>query len=216
MRALMVTALVGSVALTGCTVDPTTGQTTYNKTAIGALTGAVLAGGITAATTGKHRNSHAAMAAALGAVVGGAGGYLLDQKEKQLREQMAGTGVGVTRNDDGSVGLVMPGNITFDTNAYNVKPSFYATLDKVAQTLSDNKTAVVVSGYTDNTGNDGINIPLSQNRANAVENYLVGKGVAQANITAKGYGSANPVGDNSTAAGKEQNRRVELSIYAKQ
>ena len=70
-----------------------------------------------------------------------------------------------------------------------------------------------MTGYTDNTGNDSINIPLSQNRAYSVANYLKGKGV-QSRIDTQGYGSQNPIADNSTAAGREQNRRVEISIYA--
>ena len=95
--------------------------------------------------------------------------YILTKREK-LREQMAGTGVEVGRNPDGSVQLIMPGSITFDTNKSNIKPNFYATLDKVAQTLAeDNKSAILVTGYTDNTGNDSINIPLSQARAQSVK-----------------------------------------------
>ena len=142
--------------------------------------------------------------------------YILTKREK-LREQMAGTGVEVGRNPDGSVQLIMPGSITFDTNKSNIKPNFYATLDKVAQTLAeDNKSAILVTGYTDNTGNDSINIPLSQARAQSVKNYLAGKGVPSSRIDAQGYGSSNPIADNSTASGREQNRRVEISIYAKQ
>jgi outer membrane protein OmpA-like peptidoglycan-associated protein len=148
---------------------------------------------------------------------GGASGLYLDNKEKKLREQMAGTGVDVGRNPDGSVQLIMPGSITFDTNKSNIKPNFYGTLNKVAQTLAeDNKSAILVTGYTDNTGNDSINIPLSQARAQSVKNYLSSQGVSSSRIDAQGLGSSNPIASNATAAGKEQNRRVEISIYAKQ
>ncbi|WP_199254864.1 OmpA family protein, partial [Escherichia coli] len=113
--------------------------------------------------------------------------------------------------------LNMELRVFFDTNKSNIKPNFYATLDKVAQTLAeDNKSAILVTGYTDNTGNDSINIPLSQARAQLVKNYLAGKGVPSSRIDAQGYGSSNPIADNSTASGREQNRRVEISIYAKQ
>ena len=154
-------------------------------------------------------------AAAIGAVVGAAAGVYLDNKEKQLRQQMAGTGVEVNRNADGSVGLIMPGNITFDTNKSNIKPNFYSTLDKVAQTLTqDNKSGILVTGYTDSTGNDAINIPLSQARAQSVANYLASRGVSTSRINAQGHGAANPIASNATAEGREQNRRVEISIYA--
>ncbi|XID74477.1 OmpA family protein [Alkanindiges sp. WGS2144] len=214
MRALVITALVGSLSLAGCTTDPVTGQTDYNKTAIGAGLGALLGAGVAKSNADKDKMGRAA---AIGAVVGAAGGYYLDQKEKKLREQMAGTGVEVNRNEDGSVGLIMPGNITFATNSATISPNFYATLNKVAQTLAeDNKSAVVVSGYTDSSGNDSINIPLSQNRAQAVAQYLISQGVPSSRVSAKGYGAASPIADNSTAAGKQQNRRVELNIYAVQ
>lgn len=211
MRALVITALVGSLSLAGCTTNPTTGQRDYNKTAIGAGLGALLGAGVTKSNADSDKMGRAA---AIGAVVGAAGGYYLDQKEKKLREQMAGTGVDVNRNPDGSVGLVMPGSITFATNSYNINPSFYNTLNKVAQTLAeDNKNAVVVSGFTDSTGNDSINLPLSENRARAVAQYLVSKGVGSNRVSSKGYGASSPIASNATAEGKQQNRRVEISIY---
>ena len=73
---------------------------------------------------------------------------------------------------------------------------------------------IIISGHTDSTGNDAINNPLSQNRAAAVEAYLVGKGVSTSRITSVGYGSRQPVASNSTEAGKAQNRRVEIKIVA--
>ncbi len=154
---------------------------------------------------------------AIGAVLGGVGGAYLDNKEKKLRAATAGSGIDVSRNPDGSVGLIMPGNITFDTNKSAIKPNFYSTLNKVAQVLAeDNKSAILVTGYTDNTGNDSINIPLSQARAQAVASYISSQGVSTTRINAQGQGAANPIADNSTPAGREQNRRVEISVYATQ
>ncbi|MBF7688542.1 OmpA family protein [Acinetobacter rathckeae] len=219
MRALVVSTVVGALALSGCQSMNTgatgSGISQYDKTAIGTLIGAAAGYGLSRgnANTSAQNNR----AAAIGAILGGAGGLYLDKKEQRLREQMAGTGVEVNRNSDGSVGLVMPGNITFDTNQSTIKPNFYTTLNKVAQTLTeDNKSAILVTGYTDNTGNDSINIPLSQARAQAVASYLAGQGVSRSKINAQGNGSANPIASNATPAGREQNRRVEISIYATQ
>ena len=212
MRALAISMLVGAVALTGCTTDPTTGQTSVNKTAVGAVLGAAAGYGISKGNANSSAQNNRAIA--IGAIVGGGAGLLLDQREKKLKEQLQGTGVDVDRNADGSINLVMPGNVTFPTNSYTINPSFYATLDKVATTLNDGKVAVVVSGYTDNTGTDSTNVPLSQNRANSVRQYLINKGVPSGRINSQGYGSSNPIADNGTAAGREQNRRVEISIYA--
>lgn len=213
MRALVITAMAGSLALAGCVTDPTTGQQSVSKAAVGAGLGALLGAGVAKSNADSDKMGRAA---AIGAVVGGAAGYFLDQKEKKLKQQMAGTGVDVSRNPDGSIGLVMPGNITFATNSASISPSFYSTLNKVAATLAeDNKTAIVVSGFTDNTGNDSINIPLSQSRAQSVVNYLVSQGVSSSRLNAQGYGSAQPIASNATAEGRQQNRRVELSVYAK-
>ncbi|MDQ1208350.1 outer membrane protein OmpA-like peptidoglycan-associated protein [Acinetobacter baylyi] len=217
MRALVITTVVGAaVALAGCqTTGNNLGGVEYDKAALGTLIGAAAGYGISKSSANSSRQNN--RAAAIGAILGGASGLYLDQKEKKLRQQMAGTGVEVNRNPDGSVGLVMPGNITFDTNKSNIKPNFYSTLNKVAQTLSeDNKSAILVTGYTDNTGNDSINIPLSQARAQSVANYLSGQGVSSSRINAQGYGSSNPIASNATAQGREQNRRVEISIYERQ
>lgn len=212
LKKVAITALVGAVALTGCATDPNTGVGKIDKTVIGSVIGAAAGYGISrgSANTSAQNNR----AALIGAVLGGAGGAVLDQREKRLKAELAGTGVTVDRNADGSIALTMPGNITFPTNSYSINPSFYTTLDKVAQQLNDGKVAVVVSGYTDSTGNDAINIPLSHNRANSVQQYLISKGVPSNRINAQGYGASNPIASNSTEAGREQNRRVELSIYA--
>ena len=214
MRALAISAVVGAMVLTGCqSTGNNIGGVEYDKAALGTLIGAAAGYGISKGSANTSRQNN--RAAAIGAVVGGATGVYLDNKEKKLRQQMAGTGVEVNRNPDGSVGLVMPGNITFDSYKSNIKPNFYSTLNKVAQTLTeDNKSGILVTGYTDSTGNDSINIPLSQARAQSVASYLASQGVSTTRINAQGQGSANPIASNATAEGREQNRRVEISIYA--
>ena len=220
MRALVISTLVGAgLVLSGCQTMSGQGNdiggVSYDKAALGTLIGAAAGYGISKGNANSSSQNN--RAAAIGAILGGASGLYLDNKEKKLRAQMAGTGVEVGRNPDGSVHLIMPGSITFDTNKSNIKPNFYGTLNKVAQTLAeDNKSAILVTGYTDNTGNDSINIPLSQARAQSVKNYLASQGVSSSRIDAQGLGSSNPIASNATAAGKEQNRRVEISIYAKQ
>lgn len=215
MRALAISAVVGALVLSGCQSTGTGGMSDYQKTAIGAGLGALAGYGLSHANANSSAQNN--RAAAIGAALGAGTGLYLDNKEKKLREQMAGTGVDVSRNPDGSVNLVMPGSITFDTNKSNIKPNFYGTLNKVATTLAeDNKSVILVTGYTDSTGNDSINIPLSQARAQAVQGYLSAQGVPAARINAQGHGAANPIADNTTPQGREQNRRVEISIYAAQ
>ena len=88
------------------------------------------------------------------------------------------------------------------------------SISKVLQEY--NKTLIQVNGYTDNTGSAAINNPLSLRRATAVADFLKLKGVAANRIIVNGYGSANPIASNATAAGREQNRRVEIVLINQQ
>lgn len=105
------------------------------------------------------------------------------------------------------------GPITFPTNGFTLSPAAEQTLNQVADRLKACGGAKVsVNGYTDNTGNDAINNPLSANRANAVVDYLIGRGVTGDRLTAKGLGSANPIADNGGPNGQAENRRVEIVV----
>ncbi len=207
MRALVITAVAGALALTGCQ------NMEYDKAAIGTILGAGAGALIAKSNADKDKMGQAA---AIGAVVGAGAGLLLDRKEKRLKEELAGTGIDVDRNQDGSINLVMP-SVTFATNSYTIQPQFQAALNDVANVLREdgtsNKLALVIHGHTDNTGTDAVNNPLSQNRAASVKNYLAAQGISASRMTAKGYGSTSPIADNSTAAGREQNRRVEITVY---
>ena len=212
MRALLISsAVAGALVLSGCQSTGTGME--YDKAAIGAGLGALLGAGLAYSNADKDKMGQAA---AIGAVVGGGSGLLLDKKEKRLREELAGTGVDVDRNKDGSINLVMP-SVTFATNSSTIQPRFQTALNDVARVLREdgtaNKLALVIHGHTDNTGTDAINNPLSQNRANSVLNYLSSQGIASSRMTARGYGSSSPIASNDTAAGREQNRRVEITVY---
>lgn len=208
MRTLLISTVVGALALSGCQ------NMEYDKAAIGTGLGALLGAGLAYSNADKDKMGQAA---AIGAVVGGGAGLLLDQKEKRLRQELAGTGVDVGRNPDGSINMVMP-SVTFATNSATIQPKFQAALNNVARVLAEggtsSKLALVIHGHTDNTGTDAINNPLSQSRANSVMNYLSTQGISSARMSARGYGSSSPIADNSTAAGREQNRRVEITVYA--
>ena len=129
-----------------------------------------------------------------------------------MRRELASTGVRVQRNGD-QIRLIMPGNITFDTAQSTVRPEFYATLNSVARVLAKyNQTNVLVEGHTDNVGSDQYNLQLSIRRAESVGNYLASQGVAVPRIRALGYGETEPLESNSTDAGRQANRRVEIQL----
>jgi outer membrane protein OmpA-like peptidoglycan-associated protein len=104
-------------------------------------------------------------------------------------------------------------DVLFDTGKYTLKPTTQISLAKVAGILQAYPgLKVQVEGYTDSVGSDELNQKLSENRAEAVKDFLVSQGVTPANITSQGFGKNNPVADNSTATGRAQNRRVNMVV----
>ena len=190
------------------TVNPYTGQTQTAKstwgTAIGAATGALI---------GSTQSGKGALIGGLaGAAVGGGVGYYLDTQAAELRAELASTGVQVVESDD-SIRLIMPGNITFKTDSSDINSSFYPVLNSVAKVLNKySNSTVLVSGHTDNTGSAEYNLNLSKMRAASVAAYLEGQGVKSSRFEVMGLGYSNPIVSNDTAAGREQNRRVEIKI----
>ena len=209
-------ALAGAVSLqAGCsTINPYTGEKQTSKAGmgagIGAVTGALI--GIATSDSAKERKERALKGAGIGAVAGGGVGYYMDVQEAKLREKMEGAGVSVTRDGDNII-LNMPGNLTSDTDSTTVKPSFRPVLDAVSEVLKEYKSTMIqVAGHTDSTGGDKYNLMLSQQRAQSVANILSGFGVEQVRLDTVGFGETQPIASNSTASGREQNRRVELTL----
>ena len=198
--------------LAGCTtVDPYTGQQKISNTAGGAAIGALAGAGLGMLAGGNDRRN-ALIGAGIGALSGGAIGNYMDRQEAELRAQLQGTGVSVTRNGDRII-LNMPSNITFNTDQDQVKPEFFATLNSVAVVLRKfNQTIVDVAGHTDSTGSLQHNQLLSERRALSVSNYLTQQGIDNRRFDVRGYGPTQPIATNGTEAGRAQNRRVEIQI----
>lgn len=203
----MATALVA-----GCTTtNPYTSEQQTSKLVWGTAIGTA-AGAATGALVSKNHGKGALIGAAAGAAVGGGVGYYLDTQEAELRKELESTGVRVVRESD-NIRLVMPGNITFKTDSADINSGFYATLNSVAKVLNKySNSTVMVMGYTDSTGSVDYNQTLSQNRAQSVASYLIGQGVKSSRFEVMGMGISNPIASNSTAAGRQQNRRVEIKI----
>ena len=215
-------ALALTIALTGCQAtqrqNATTGESETNSATQGALIGAI-AGAVAGAATGddsKDRRKRALIGAAGGAAVGGGIGYYFDQQEAELRRALLNSGVQVERVGENQLLLRLENGIGFDSGSYALESSIHNTLRGVARILVEYPdTSLVIEGHTDSTGSDAINNKLSQARADAVRDYLIENGFPADMITAKGFGSANPIGDNGTRQGRQQNRRVEIfSEYA--
>ena len=205
-----------SLSLSACTsLNPFTGETQISNTAGGAMVGAgggAVVGGILGAATGNDPRVSALIGAGIGGLTGAAIGNYMDQQESELRAQLQGTGVSVTRVGQQII-LNMPSNITFSVDSATIQPRFSETLVSVALVLKKyNKTVVDVYGYTDATGSDDYNLELSHRRATAVATALASQGVDQRRFYITGKGEADPIASNATESGRQQNRRVEIQI----
>jgi outer membrane protein OmpA-like peptidoglycan-associated protein len=136
------------------------------------------------------------------------------QDAAATREKLRAQLNSVLATTENARGLIVNlSDVLFDTGKYTLKPATQVSLAKVATILQLYPgLKVQVEGYTDSVGGDAYNQKLSENRANAVADFLTQNGVPPANVTAHGYGKADPVADNSTAAGRQQNRRVNLVV----
>jgi len=205
---------VSLVILPACsTVNPYTGEKQTSKategSAIGSVAGAILGAAL---ASREDRTKMALIGAGVGAVAGGGAGYYMDVQEAKLRQKLEGTGVRVVR-DGKNIHLVMPGDVTFETDSANLDSKFFEVLDSVALVLNEYKsTLVTVAGYTDSTGPADYNQKLSERRASTVALYLHSRGVAQQRLAAIGYGEKHAVASNDTTEGRAKNRRVEITL----
>jgi outer membrane protein OmpA-like peptidoglycan-associated protein len=216
MRKLRIATLAMCVAvLFSCQTKQGTGSL------IGAGGGAVL-GGIIGNIIGKDSKATAIGAAIGGAVGAGAGALIGKKMDKVAAEaaQIENAKVEEVTDANGlaAVKVTFDSGILFATNKADLNAASKTSLAKFSEVLKTNSDCHVdIYGHTDSTGNDGINIPLSNNRAQSVSSYLQSCGVSAAQIkNVTGKGSSEPVADNTTKEGKQQNRRVEVYLYASQ
>jgi outer membrane protein OmpA-like peptidoglycan-associated protein len=207
---VVILSLCAGIVMVGC-------NNMTKGTAIGAAGGAVLG-----AIVGKMAGN-TAVGAAVGTAVGAGTGAIIGKhmdKVKAEAEAVKNAQVESVTDANGlqAVKLTFDSGILFATNKSDLNANSKAALNQCATLLKNNADCdIAILGHTDNTGSDAINNPLSVKRAQAVQTYLLSQGVSSAQIrTVDGQGSTNPVADNSTAAGRQQNRRVEIYMYASQ
>jgi outer membrane protein OmpA-like peptidoglycan-associated protein len=204
-----------AIVASGCqTLDPYTGEQKTSQATKGAAIGAAagVVAGLISGDDAVERRQHAMIGAGVGALAGGAVGNYMDRQEMELREELAGSGVSVTRVGD-NITLNMPGNITFATDSADLSANFYDVLNSVSKVLNEfNKTVVEVAGHTDSTGSDAYNQSLSERRAQSVAAYLKSQKIMPERVIAVGMGESRPVADNASNEGRQANRRVELTL----
>lgn len=208
---ILVMVVIAAVTAGACTVNPYTQEKQAGKAASGAAIGAA-AGAVAGLLTKGDKLDNALIGAGIGAIAGGGVGYYMDVQEAKLRQQLQGTGVSVTRNGK-NITLNMPGNVTFATNSADLNQTFFPVLDSVGLVLKEyDKTVVEVAGHTDSTGTKQLNQGLSQRRASTVATYLGSRGINSKRFIIVGAADDHPVASNATPDGRQQNRRVELTI----
>lgn len=185
-----------------------------SKTVKGAAIGGAV-GGVAGGALGK-KSGNAVPGIILGAAIGGTAGALIgrymDRQAEEIRDDLKGARV--ERVGEGIL-VTFDSGLLFDVNSYQLRSATKANLDELAGVLQKyDDTEVLVAGHTDSSGSDDYNQTLSEKRAGAVRGYLASKGVPPSRLTTQGYGESEPLATNDNESGRQQNRRVEVAIYA--
>lgn len=210
----LIAALAALVLLSACAAPQThEGQ----GTAWGAGVGAGL-GALTGALVSSHHKGQAALiGAGIGGLVGGVAGNrvgkYMDDQQAALQQALANQRAVEIQRENNLLRLTFHSDLTFATNSSTPSAGAINDLQRVARVLNQYpQTRILVSGYTDNTGTEAYNQKLSERRAEAVSNILIGDGVDPSRISSLGYGESQPVASNTTASGRQLNRRVVITI----
>lgn len=200
-------ALIAAVAVIG-----STGCASMSRTEEGAVIGAAAGGalgGIIAGSTAKG--------VLVGAVVGGAAGAVIGSQMDEKAEEMRGEldGATVERVGEGIL-VTFESGILFDFDSSTLRAEARENLAELARALGEESEdyELLVAGHTDSSGSEEYNQGLSERRALAAANYLMSRGVPPSRVTTIGLGETEPVASNDTSAGQQENRRVEVAIYA--
>ncbi|MCG9094194.1 OmpA family protein [Laribacter hongkongensis] len=214
----LVAACAVALAVSGCATNDLGQKRDLNNTEIGAILGTLGGAVIGAAVSSKKDRSKGALIGAIGGGLAGAGiGQYMDRQardfQRQLATQIRDGQIFVVKRADNSILVTMTSQTAFDTNSASLKPAFMPTINTISRIVNQyGKTTLDITGHTDSTGNDRINVPLSQNRAAAVQNALLSRNVHPQRLSAYGMGASQPRASNASEAGRQLNRRVEILI----
>lgn len=213
-RIIALAATASIFGLAGCATDPYGNPTQLSRTQQGAIAGAAV-GAIYGATRDDDKNNQgkdAVKGAILGAAAGAVAGNILDRQAAALEQSISNPNIQIVNNGS-YLQVIMPEGILFATDSAAVSGPAQNDLYAVARNLNEYPNSrVEVIGHTDSTGAASYNQDLSQRRAQSVAGILAASGVASGRLVAVGRGESQPIASNDTAAGRAQNRRVEIII----
>lgn len=209
----IVLGVAGIMTLTACATDPSQYPGTEgNRTQEGAIAGAALGGVIGAITGEGSRGDDIVRGAIIGGVAGAVTGNIMDRQAAELRNDF-GNGQIEVINTGNELIVRMPEAILFATDSASLNPNLRSDLFVLAESLNKYPQSIVtVTGHTDNTGSAGYNQDLSERRASSVASVLRSGGVSWSRLRVVGAGENRPIATNQTAAGRAQNRRVDITI----
>lgn len=202
---IMVILLSASLLLMGCSASNTT-----KGGVIGAGAGAVI-GGLIGKATGNT-----AAGAIIGATIGGAAGLMIGHyMDKQAEEMQRDIKNAKIERVGEGIKITFDSGILFDVDKSDLQPAAKTNIENLAKILNKYPdTNILVEGHTDSTGSADYNMTLSQKRAESVAGYAKSMGVSGSRFSTVGYGKTQPIASNMTAEGRQQNRRVEIAIFA--
>jgi len=204
--AVILLILASTLIISGCS--------NWSNTAKGAVIGGG-GGAAVGAVIGKTLGNTAAGAiagAAVGGTVGSIIGRNMDRKAEQLERELEG--VTVQRVEEG-IALSFDSGLLFGFDTSALRDASKENLEKLARIMSDdNETNLMIVGHTDSTGDENYNLRLSERRSQSAANYLIEQGIAADRVQVEGRGEYEPIADNDTEAGRQENRRVEVAIFA--
>lgn len=216
IKTLCIGLVAACTLLTGCNSMNNTGKGALigggGGAALGAGLGALIGGG-------KGAGIGAAIGTAVGAGAGALIGKKMDKQAEQLQASLKDADVQRVEDQNGlaSIKVTFPGGILFPTNGTTLSAGAQTELAQFANSLKQNpETNVQIFGFTDNTGSMEVNTRVANGRAAAVESFLANSGISPTRLAYQGVPMADYVASNDTAAGRAQNRRVEIYITANQ
>lgn len=203
VRSPRLIAAVALLAATGACAS-------LNKKETGAIIGATAGAAAGAAIGGTAKG--AIIGAAVGGTAGAVIGHQMDQQAKEIKNQVPGA---VVERVGEGLQVTFASGLLFETESDILNTSARQNLNSLAENLGKHpNTDLLIVGHTDSRGTDSFNLSLSERRAAAVVNYLASQGVSRARLRPAGRGEAEPLATNETEEGRQQNRRVEVAIYA--
>lgn len=218
LRVSIILSLVVALGLSACATDEFGNRRPYTDAEkgvlIGAASGAVLGGAV---SKKKNRGKGVLIGAIGGGLAGGVVGSYMDKQKKDLEKTLApernAGAIQIESLPQNSLRVIMTEQTAFTVDSAEIKPGFHSTMDKIANVLNRyGKTELTIVGHTDSTGTAQHNQALSESRARAVQNYFLNKGVVPERLDSEGLGESAPRASNTSASGRQLNRRVEIVI----